>query len=124
MTMNPIPAWDPWNHSDMSGYNDENGDRDLVGFHVEAVDGGIGKIDEATYEVDGSYVVVDTGPWIFGTRVMLPAGVINRVDVADRKVYVGRTKDQIKAAPPFDADRRDDDVYRKDLGSYYEGGRF
>jgi hypothetical protein len=38
----------------------------LDGFSVEAVDGSIGKIDEATYDVGASYVVVDTGPWIFG----------------------------------------------------------
>jgi hypothetical protein len=37
------------------------GPADLVGFDVEATDGNIGKIDEATYDVGGSYVVVDTG---------------------------------------------------------------
>ena len=51
---------------------------DLTGYSVEARDGGIGKIDEATYEAGGSFVVVDTGPWIFGKKVMLPAGVIDR----------------------------------------------
>jgi hypothetical protein len=39
---------------------------DLSGFSVEALDGSIGKIDEATYDVGSSYIVVDTGPWIFG----------------------------------------------------------
>ena len=33
---------------------------DLTGYGVEAVDGGIGKIDEATYDVGSSYIVVDT----------------------------------------------------------------
>jgi hypothetical protein len=53
---------------------------DVVGFDVEATDGSIGKIDEATYDVGSSYVVVDTGPWIFGSKVMLPAGIITRVE--------------------------------------------
>ena len=35
---------------------------DLTGFQVVANDGSIGKIDQATYEVGTSYVVVDTGP--------------------------------------------------------------
>ena len=48
---------------------------DLTGFSVEALDGSIGKIDEASNEVGASYLVVDTGPWIFGKKVMLPAGV-------------------------------------------------
>ncbi|MBD0291736.1 MAG: PRC-barrel domain containing protein, partial [Thermoleophilia bacterium] len=46
---------------------------DVVGFSVEATDGGIGKVDEATYDVGQSYLVVDTGPWIFGKKVLLPA---------------------------------------------------
>ena len=36
--------------------------QELTGFTVEALDGSIGKIDEATNEVGGSYIVVDTGP--------------------------------------------------------------
>ena len=84
----------------------------LVGFSVEAVDGGIGKIDEATNEVGASYIVVDTGPWIFGKKVMLPAGVINRVDREEETVYVARTKDQIKNAPEFDPDDYRSDRYR------------
>ncbi len=46
-----------------------------------------------------SYLVVDTGPWIFGKKVLLPASVIQRIDLDDKKVYVRLTKDQIKAAP-------------------------
>jgi hypothetical protein len=91
----------------------------LTGYSVEALDGSIGKIDEASNDVGASYVVVDTGPWIFGSKVMLPAGVINSVDHDDEKVYVNRTKDQIKNAPEFDKDRYREDVYRGELGSYY-----
>jgi hypothetical protein len=96
---------------------------DITGFDVEAVDGGIGSIDNATEEVGGSYLIVDTGPWIFGKKVMLPAGVIDRVDLDDRKVYVDRTKDEIKAAPEFDEDRLTDDIYRGELAGYYGGMR-
>ena len=49
-----------------------------------------------------AYIVVDTGPWIFGKKVMLPAGTIQRADHDDEKVFVNRTKDQIKNAPEFD----------------------
>jgi hypothetical protein len=91
----------------------------LAGHKVEALDGGIGKVDDATDDVAGSYIVVDTGPWIFGKKVMLPAGVIDRVDREDETVYVNRTKDEIKNAPEFDEDRHADETYRSDLGSYY-----
>jgi hypothetical protein len=43
--------------------------------------------------------VVDTGPWIFGKKVLLPAGTIDRVDSESGKLYVDLTKDQIKDSP-------------------------
>ena len=55
-------------------------DRDLVGYDVEATDGSIGKIDESTNDVGASYLVVDTGFWIFGKKRMIPAGVVERID--------------------------------------------
>jgi hypothetical protein len=91
---------------------------DVKGFDVEATDGSIGKIDEATYDVGSSYVVVDTGPWIFGRKVVLPAGAIEMIDLDNRKVAVRLTKDQIKDSPPYDEDAYDD-TYREDLGTYY-----
>ena len=94
----------------------------LSGFEVEAIDGGIGKIDEATHDTGASYLVVDTGPWIFGKKVMLPAGLIDDVDVDAQQVFVNRTKDEIKNAPEFDDAQYRDEKYRTDVGSYYGPG--
>ena len=93
--------------------------RNVAGYHVEALDGGIGKVDDATDDSAVSYLIVDTGPWIFGKKVMLPAGVIDRVDHDDEKIFVHRTKDEIKNAPEFDEARYRDDAYRGELGTYY-----
>ena len=92
---------------------------DLVGYGVEARDGGIGKVDEATYEAGGSFLVVDTGPWIFGKKVTIPAGIIERVDYDTETVFVDRTKDEIKNAPEFDPSTTTDPTARNQLGSYY-----
>jgi hypothetical protein len=92
----------------------------VVGYGVEATDGSIGKVDDATYEVGSSSIVVDTGPWIFGKKVMLPAGVIQRVDHEAETVMVDRTKDEIKNAPELDHATLDDEAYRTRLGSYYD----
>ena len=94
---------------------------DLVGFSVEATDGGIGKIDEGTEETGRSHLVVDTGPWIFGKKVMLPAGVVDRVDMDTETVFVNRSKDEIKAAPEFVEANRGDEDYQNRLGRYYGG---
>ena len=95
---------------------------DLTGFSVEALDGGIGKIDESTTETTGTHIVVDTGPWIFGKKVMLPAEVIQRVDLDSETVFVERTKDEIKNAPEFDEATYRDEAYRERVGGYYYGG--
>lgn len=92
----------------------------ITGYGVEAADGSIGKIDEATYDVGSSYLVIDTGPWIFGKKVMLPAGIVDRIDHDDRTVFVFVTKDQIKNAPEFDETTYRDEAYRGELGTYYE----
>jgi hypothetical protein len=92
---------------------------DLADFEVEAIDGGIGKVDEATNEASASYLVIDTGPWIFGKKVLVPAGIVDRVDLDEQKVYVNRTKDEIKSAPEFDPSRYREETYRDELGSYY-----
>src|SRR5262245_7792458 len=92
---------------------------DLTGYEVEATDGKIGKVDEATNDVGTSHVVVDTGPWIFGKKVMLPAGTIVRMDAAEQKVYLDRTKDEIKSAPEYDEQLRKDPDYHTQLGDHY-----
>jgi hypothetical protein len=108
-------SFDPWRYRDdvaLSG-------ADLGGYKVEAVDGGIGKVDQATNEVNAACMVVDTGPWIFGKKVLLPAGTVSHVDHDSRIVYVDRTKEQIKSAPEYDPDRFTDQTYRDKIGGYY-----
>ena len=111
-------AFEAWDYRASSGWTTG---ADLTGYKVHAVDGDIGKVDAATYETGSSYMVVDTGPWIFGQKVLLPAGVIQRVDTDENKVYVDRTKDQIKSAPEYDPDRVSDPIYRDKFGGYYGG---
>jgi hypothetical protein len=68
--------------TDMWSYRDtaRTQTTDVVGFDVVATDGSMGKVDEATYDAGASYLVVDTGPWIFGKKRMLP----RRSDRPDR----------------------------------------
>jgi hypothetical protein len=91
----------------------------LIGMTVEALDGEVGKVDEATDDAGGSALVVDTGTWIFGKKVFLPAGVVDRVDFDTETIFVNRTKDEIKNAPEYDDAKRSDPAYRSELSSYY-----
>lgn len=113
-------AWDPWNYRESAARTPDAAS--LIGYKVHATDGDIGKIDEATTEVDTNSVVVDTGPWIFGRRVVLPAGTIERVDDEKEEVYVDLTKDQIKDSPELQPNERiDDPAYLSNVGIYYGG---
>ena len=47
---------------------------------------------------------------------MLPAGVIRSVDHDDERIFVNRTKDEIKNAPEFDDSFLMDDDYRGGWG--------
>src|SRR4029453_8895147 len=60
-----------------------------------------GKNAELTDEVGRSAVVVDTGPWIFGRKVVVPAGAIDQIDLNQKKVRVALTKDQTNTPPQF-----------------------
>ena len=105
------PLWD-YRKEDWSG-------RDLIGFKVFATDGPIGKVDAATDMVDMSCLVVDTGPWIFGKRVVIPVGLVDEIDDSVHSVTVDRTKEEIREAPPFDDELFYDESYREEVGAYY-----
>jgi hypothetical protein len=93
---------------------------DLVGFEVEAADGGIGKVDAKTRDVQmHGFLVIDTGPWIFGKKVMLPAGVVTSVAPDEEKIYVDRTRHEIKNGPEFDDEWFRDEPYRNEVVNYY-----
>lgn len=115
---------DVWTYRDKSelGSNVTDTHADISGFEVEALDGSIGKVDEATYDVGRSHIVVDTGPWIFGKKVILPAGIVRGIDELDEVVFVNRTKDDIKNAPEYDETLAGEDDYRVVVGTYYGPG--
>ena len=92
---------------------------DLTDFKVEARDGSVGKVDETSHEAGGSFIVVDTGPWIFGKKVMIPAGIVRDIDPDTETLFVDLTKDEIKNAPEFDETTYRDQSYRNELGQYY-----
>ncbi|MFE8941954.1 PRC-barrel domain containing protein [Streptomyces sp. NPDC007872] len=92
---------------------------DLTGWKVEAIDGHIGKTDKHSREVGAQYVVVDTGVWIFGKKVLLPTGVIRSLAPESETVQVDRTKDEIKDAPEFDKEKHLGDAdYHQQVGSH------
>lgn len=104
---------------DLWTYPDSVGRLDVTGYDVEAVDGDVGSVDETSLDAGTSYLVVDTGRWIFGKKILIPAGMVERVDRDEEKVYIARTKDELAQAPEFDQDRYREPGYREQLSAYY-----
>jgi hypothetical protein len=88
---------------------------DLGGYAIRATDGEIGRVDRSDMATGVRYLVVATGPWIFGRIVLLPASVIERIDHDNQVVHVNCTKDHVKNAPEY----RDDESHHADLEDYY-----
>jgi hypothetical protein len=92
---------------------------DLTGMSVEAVDGSVGSVKDVISDIDGAYLLVDTGPPIIGSTVLVPAGLVTAIDVDNESLKVDRTKDEIKGAPDFEAGTGKDPAYRDAVARHY-----
>jgi hypothetical protein len=108
--------------SDLWSYPDSVGRLDVTGYDVEALDGEIGTVDETSLEAGAGYLVIDTGRWILGKKVLIPAALVERVDRDAERVYVARAKKEIESAPEFDNDHYTEAAYREKVGAHYEAG--
>jgi hypothetical protein len=90
----------------------------VIGFSVQARDGGAGKVDDASSDVGACCIVVATGR-LFRVKVILPAGMIERLDHAKKRVYVKVTQDQLKSAPEYEPIGLKHDAYKARIASYY-----
>jgi hypothetical protein len=77
----------------------------LRDFALHATDGTIGSVRDALFD-DGDwtvrYLVVDTGPWLFGRRVLIGREALGRPDMERREVRVDLTRQKVKDAPDPD----------------------
>ena len=80
----------------------------IKGYAIEASDGDIGTVSDFLFD-DASWLVrwlvVDTGNWLSGRKVLLPPSVLGRLYAKDRVFAVKLTKQQIKDSPEIDTDR-------------------
>ena len=109
-------------NGDLWSYPDSVGRLDVTGYDVEALDGEIGTVDETSLEVGAGYLVIDTGRWVLGKKVLIPAALVERVDRDEERVYVARARDEIESAPEFDKDHYTEPAYREKVGAYYQAG--
>lgn len=80
----------------------------LIGFEVRASDGDAGKLADLFFDDQRwtvRYLVVDTGPWLLGRRVLLSPIVADRPDFTLLDLPVRLTKELIERSPEVDLDK-------------------
>ena len=80
----------------------------ISGYAVAASDGDIGTVSDFLFD-DASWLirwlVVDTGNWLSGRKVLLPPSVLGRLDAKEQEFSVKLTRQQIEDSPEIDTDR-------------------
>jgi hypothetical protein len=80
----------------------------INGYAIEASDGDIGTVSDFLFD-DASWLVrwlvVDTGNWLSGRKVLLPPSALGRLYANNRVFAVKLTKQQVKDSPEIDTDR-------------------
>ena len=107
-----------------SDYHSIFGDDDLMSYSFYSDNNNkVGSVDNILVDREGHfrYLVVDTGFWFLGKKVLLPFGRA-RVDSSQKRVYAdGLTKDQVERLPKYDSDMTVDADYEERVRGVYLG---
>ena len=94
----------------------------VTGYHVHATDGVVGHvenflIDDASWGI--RYLVIDTKNWWPGEHVLLSPYAVRRIEWNDREIMLDVSRDIVKGSPPWDPIAEIDQVYERQLHTYY-----
>lgn len=94
----------------------------IKGYSIVASDGRIGTVNDILFD-DASWrvrwVVVDTGNWLPGRKVLLPLSALGRLDENGSEFAVNLTMQQVKDSPKSDTDRPVSRQNEIDIYDYY-----
>ena len=97
----------------------ENGD--IKGLDVYSSADKVGSVDDVLVDEEGNfrYLVINTGAWIFGKKVLLPIGRA-RVDMSSHRVNADNlTKGQVESLPQFNDDMTADYDHEEQVRKVY-----
>ena len=121
----PVERRDELDYDTVNQGNDQHlrSTDEVEGYEIHALDGEIGKvkdyiIDDQTWEI--RFIVVDTGNWLSGNKVLISPTWIREVRWDDSALAADLTKEAIKNSPEYDESVTLDHVYERKLYDYYE----
>jgi hypothetical protein len=95
---------------------------EVTGYGIEAIDGGIGHVEDLLVELDGwqvRYLVVDTRNWLPGKKVLVSPEWIRGIDWVEGEVRVDLLTGEIKNSPRWDPNTLPDPDYEVRLHEHY-----
>jgi uncharacterized protein (TIGR02271 family) len=105
-------------------YKEHFGGREIKGLDVYTADEKIGSVEDVLVDDEGRfrYLVINTGMWVLGKKVLLPIGRA-RVDDNSKRVYATNlTKAQVEALPEFNDDLKIDYDHEERVRGVYRDG--
>jgi hypothetical protein len=94
----------------------------INGYAIEASDGRLGTVSDLLFEDAGwviRWLVVDTGNWLAGRKVLLPVSALGQPDPTLRRFPVKLTMQQVKDGPDVDTDQPVSRQIEAHVYSYY-----
>jgi len=79
--------------------------RHVTGYRMQAIDGEIGHVDDFILNNESwliSSLVVDTGKWLTGKKVLISPRSISVISWGERMVHVDLTTDAVKNSPEYE----------------------
>jgi len=94
----------------------------LKGLVIRATDGELGTVEELYFDDETwaiRYLVVDTGGWLSGRRVLISPLAIDNIDWPSRRLDVALTKKQVESSPDIDARKPVSRQHETTYAKYY-----
>lgn len=94
----------------------------IHGYTVRAKDGDMGKVHDFYFHDDTwviRYLVVDTGHWLPGHKVLVTTGALGKPDWAALTFPVALTREQVERSPELDTDKPVSRQHEVDLHNHY-----
>jgi hypothetical protein len=101
--------------------------REVKGYRIHAADGLIGHVDDFIVNDEDwviRYLVLDTGRWLPGRKVLVSPGWVTDIRWEDREVWVDVPRQTIKDSPPYDPSAPINRQYETQMYDYYGRPRY
>jgi uncharacterized protein YrrD len=96
--------------------------RDLQGYTIAATDGDIGSVHDLYFDAHGwtvRYLVVDTGTWLPGRRVLISPMSVREASASDQRLAVRLSRAQVESSPDVDTEGPITRRYETELVRHY-----